>query len=1231
MKQYCLLFYLFLLAFVPRISLGQDANSYNDLVISEVSTQTGAVQYIELTNMGTDTLDLAKYWLSTSHGNFNNQAMIGGGGQKMGILAQYPGHVLLPGETFSLGKSSTNNALDVYGKKLYPNDYINPDLMKAVDYVFYVRDNLDGNAVLSQKVIGLFTRADTNKVPDGVADSVLVDQFWFQAKDAAFNGKQGEYPIAGKITAWPHRDFIYARKPIYKKGNTDFNQSRGTNLEDSEWIPLPKNLGIRDRVFTTIDKHMNQENLEMVPKSRSISVDVANGVINLPYDIAKDSLFRQFDFGPNHAWRFFQGPDTASYYAAEGDTVEIYVVGDQLKTFRFALKPQAKPANFAKVYPLIYKNTAGNFTRKYTVSDGHMPMDTIGQIAFGTPVDSLDKFLVKDPDASFTYVWVDNTPRPEVKDGDILRVTAGGNSKDYLLVVWPYVANNESRLRTVAFPGTYIWENPATYELTDTMLNFTSGGKFYLINLPSTTTVSPSILVTPMNNRSKVKIISAKNLDGSDEDRTINVEVTAEDDSTITKYQFLLNVERETPPIVGTPFICDIAGGWGASGHMAVQFFNPADEVINISDYFFMYLDNGVTDFVNYVENTLPDRTTARTLNGKEFRPGFAINHDIEGNAIFQTDFTVSRLEIGPQEEFLASGPQSWPASDNNVANSDKVDMLMGRYWLGGNSEYWKARWGGVNRPYENLQPTEDVGVNWLLLNNVSFPHPQNEPSFALFKIVNDSVKNGTKPVYKDFFKDYELVDVVNGLATCGVEWELYYTAPDGKDSLFDYGTGAGMARGCLFRNSDVYTGNAEDRASFGTKDRLGEWTPYGLEYLGIDANGLRNYHEITVSNDRGDLGTNDFGRARVKNHTMVTAAHVPYLTSTVYMVSKGLSANESIYGISPNSTITTLLGNLIKADSRMEVTVKSAGGIVKSDDDKVVTGDKVTSTSANGLSQVMYTLNVGSLSNDVTLAAKAGAEFSIVAPTKVEGVPFGMTLQEMMDKIIPPANANVVVTNGSGYVLPFVVNSNDTNVVGRVEASVLDTYVIEVTAQDGVTKANYAISYKDDNNVFVSSDVYAVDQTIKEINYVSTINVANFLANLIPSPGAQIKVINKLGQQREIGIMQYHDRLSVTKGNVTVNYYIKFMNELVDEVKAQKVEIKTASVYPNPSNGDVVITGLSNVTNVRITSITGQVMQMVNVNSSTVQLNLNYKPGIYLVSVMNKNRVIETHELIIK
>lgn len=1219
-------------------AIAQDANSWNDLVITEFrwsKQKYGSADwgYIELTNMGKDTLDLSKYWLQSAWGNFTALGMTGVAGKA--TVARFPGHKLLPGEVFTWVLAQQNDVLDRYGNRVYPNDWANIQAVQRATYVNYARLNFDGNTIMRENQTALFCRADTNMVPDGVADSARVDMLWYEDKQRDVNVADSNYPIAGIITGTPHKDYIYIRKFKFKHGNTDFTQSRGNSVTDSEWQAIPRDLAPNDVMYTTFGSHKESQDLDLTPKLSSISIDMNKMEISVPFDIAKDSIFRRFNYGPNHAWEFVQGPDTTSWYVSNGDSVIFYTVGNELKSYKFGFKVAEKPQNFAKVYPIIVKNENGTFVRRYVVSDGYSPMDTIGQIRFNEPVDTLLKYVGHDVNATVEFIWVDGIARPEVKDGDILRITSGANSKDYKLGVWPYTADPRSGLTAIIFPGLAIWENPNTFEYTDTLPGFKTAGTFYVVNLPQDVTQSPAVIPVPQSPNAKVYVSRAKNLSGSEEERTITISVMAEDDSTYSEYKLLLNIERETPPVVGEPFMTDIAGYWRGNGATALQIFNPSDEVIYASDYAIFHITT--PDFNSWIDGAIWKDKSWKDLNKQLVRPGSYMKADINGDPYFIPDNTVTNLELDPREEWCAMGAASWPSGEgSNISASEElrnqVDMLWGAYGvdhnhLRGTKAYWQARWS-VPYPYGDPEQADYTGQNkgWLPMASLSFPRFNEGPTYALFKIKNDSIKDGTKPVFKNFYDDYELVDIANGVASTKVPWKMYYKAPNGQDSLFDVAKlGDVFKNGNIYRHPRVYTGNPIDLASFGSPGKEGEWIPYGIEFT---EDGV--YKVIQQNNDKGDLGTVEFGRSRFKNHTMVTAAHISYLTSKVYLVSKGLSNNETILGVNANTSVDAFMNNIIKADDGMSVVVKSALGIVKEGADILVQGDKVSSTAANGLTSVTYTVSVGTLDSNTTLAVKAGAGFD-VAGTVIQNVPFGISVKDFLSNLEAPATASMMLTDGKDYVIPNEIWPSDTNAVTRVDASLMSSYVVEVNAQDGVHTAKYSISFKDENDVFITSDVYTINQELKQLNYVRSISVANFLAGIIASPGAEAIVVNKFGQKREMGIIQYHDRILVTKGDVSVTYWLKFMNEVSDEVAVETVKKSAISIYPNPATANIVISGLAKATDLRIVNLSGQLVKTVKVSGETMSLNLNLNSGIYFVSVMNNNTTIETSKVVIE
>ena len=117
------------------------------------------------------------------------------------------------------------------------------------------------------------------------------------------------------------------------------------------------------------------------------------------------------------------------------------------------------------------------------------------------------------------------------------------------------------------------------------------------------------------------------------------------------------------------------------------------------------------------------------------------------------------------------------------------------------------------------------------------------------------------------------------------------------------------------------------------------------------------------------------------------------------------------------------------------------------------------------------------------------------------------------------------------------------------MDVLVSDQIYFDVIAEDGLTSINYQLKPNaDPSDAFVISDVYMVDQMTLLISLVPQgINVEAFLANLTPAPGASVQLYDKLGFERNEGLLYMDDRLLVSSsdGSSVVTYYLSVLNEV--------------------------------------------------------------------------------------
>lgn len=107
-----------------------------------------------------------------------------------------------------------------------------------------------------------------------------------------------------------------------------------------------------------------------------------------------------------------------------------------MAVFTIVVAPPTSDANI--VIPKYRTGVTSDWSYQSLHNDGYVTwprvtrnssgVDTITGVLFGLPyalrTDSLLKYLEKAPGANWEFVWVDGTERPDLKEGDKLKVTA---------------------------------------------------------------------------------------------------------------------------------------------------------------------------------------------------------------------------------------------------------------------------------------------------------------------------------------------------------------------------------------------------------------------------------------------------------------------------------------------------------------------------------------------------------------------------------------------------------------------------------------------------------------------------------------------------------------------------------------------------------------------------------------------------------------------------------------
>ena len=596
------------------------------LIISEVNLVWGQ-QYFELTNVGDEGIDLSNFAVSN---------LINVSATKYDPLTRYLGsrssdtkftYYFKKGEILNPGKSvlfmrvqdldNGTRGQTIHLEKLVPKathfSHYGPEIetvgqkfVNKPEYKAYKSDSINSIPLLlhfsphPMVLCYRYNRPYYDKALDityMVKDSLIADCFDMAVNaQKAFNAPTA---VAGIPNVNTSRAYHIVRKATVKKGNANWDLSRGISAEDSEWMLVDCMTGREP--FTSAANHGDFKII--VAAKLGTSIDGAK--IAVPWEILRgdDLVLSALRLGNGMAWKYIKSPvksDSASLRITERDTVILYAFGNKLSSQKYTFKVKQAESNLAIAFPKIVKDAKTGFYPKWvwlSISNDNLVMDTIANAAYQTPVDSLLKYIDIPPLASREIIFKDaDKKRVELMDGDVLRVKSEDKTatKDYYIKVNKYLKSDNASLSAISFPDysldDYYWDW-ASLRL-DTIPDFSPAGHSYTLKVSPDRKSIPALVANTESRNARIKQTPATNLDGSLAERTTTFEVTAESDTTKLKYTvtFVREVsDKEIQPLTGDAFVSEIAVGIEYGDHY-LELYNPTSKDMDMSDYFWINL-----------------------------------------------------------------------------------------------------------------------------------------------------------------------------------------------------------------------------------------------------------------------------------------------------------------------------------------------------------------------------------------------------------------------------------------------------------------------------------------------------------------------------------------------------------------------------------------------------------------------------------------------------------------
>jgi len=1114
-------------------------------------------------------------------------------------------------------------------------------------------------------------------------DSVVVDQV-NGVFDADNNQNKNEaYACAGFVDASNEATLI--RRFSVMQGNLDYDNARGLDLADSEWMPIEYQWAHTEQghaLFWTAGNHgdYNLDETTLVAKSGDVDLDFNTNILTVPWGTRRgDSIIFLFEYTPGIAWHYdylevFE--DSAFVSAQTGDTITIYACGNDLdiEVFRIEVTPPGDDANI--VVPKNALLDVGFFIdgddvgHVFDVTDGVPGMDTISDLGFATRKDTLFKYLEKAPDATWEIVFIDNVDRPDLKDGDILKVTAkNGSVKEYYLKVEVYMPSDNAELASITWPdipefyiGIYGWDNG------DTIPGFNPKVLNYSLEVPADVPGIPALVAKTDDVNATVKITRPTNIFGTEEQRTMTMLVTAEDGELEIEYKVIMYKEKLPVNLQqweGTPFISEYTF-WEQWNNSFMEIVNPGTLPLDISNYMIgMSYSNDPVEALTWNNENTSEAWGDRYIR---YIPGYKWQNEekwLVEPRIAERDLNVE-IWIQPGDVFVMGDVKDTWALGYDWWATDACDIILNR--------------NPAEPGYTETAPN---------YSGLSAVREWSDANFYVWEILNDSIKQGLKAATDP--EDFKIIETWGG--GDGANWVVG-------------GVNVEMVSGFV-RRPEYFQPKPGFKESWGTNDDDSEWNMFNEAYWAERNAGWPNQIMFITS----DLGQHFMNDVTIYRST---------ISSNAYLVSLGFSHNESIRSLVDGTTVENFLPGIDKTDPGQSLSVvSSTDGSVMDSTATIVNGDTLVVLSADSVNTTKYVLEVTAdgLSDDALLTSSTYDIVVDVTTGTVGGFDYGTTLETAISNVTLPQGANMTIIDDDDKFVPLKKLNFDT---AYVDVQVSDKILLQVIAEDMQTTITYRLMpnaassdafvvsdvytveevsklisdvpqgttvdvlysnvypvtgatmqlkdksgldrmegeiYKDDNLLvvaqdqvtentyflavlqeeinylaYVTSNVYLVDQVSKVISgetlYSST-SVADFNGNLIAAPSASISVMDASMAEKSDGNMAEGDMVKVLAGNGVAQ---AFYDVEISTVSTEDLLDEGILIYPNPTSGGFRISGLETGNRIQIYNTLGVSVLDQKVFSSEEMVSLDkHQNGLYFVVISDGSEVRGHYKLVVK
>jgi hypothetical protein len=898
-------------------------------------------------------------------------------------------------------------------------------------------------------------------------------------------------------------------------------------------------------------------------------------------------------------------------------------------------------------------------------------------IPYATRVDSLLRSLEKAPNASWEIVPVDGMPRPDLKHGDKLKVTSqNGAVKEYFIEMQPLQPNHNANLLSITWPdipnayrGLFGW-------VGDTVPGFNSTTYNYRITVPMDVDGIPALVAKTDNLNAKVQVNRATSLYGTTAQRTISFVVTAEDDSVKNTYNVELVKEIDASklqPYHADPFLSEYVF-WDQWSNTFAELANAGNQPLDLSNYMIGATDGsynpadvirsstGVDQWANRYQKYVPGY---RWVGESQWAVTPAIlEQDLNVNSIVMPGdvFALGDIYTTGQTKPSWMPNYIWPVPAQLDIQFHSLNETIKNPW----GEVVNSWTGSPIRRWSNGQ----VFV-WKILNDSIRQglKPANDPNdFLLIEVwgmgeSTDWVVGGKKAnmitnwIRKPhIYKGNPVAKGSFGTNPDDSEWtytdQPYWQKRNAGWPLEILNVGNDIGQHFMFEPTQYKS----TVSSIVYKVTSGYSMEEGIRGLttGVTVSdfmgGLTKAHEMqSLKVKRADVVL-EMGDVVLLNDTLIVMSAdsmnvTKYLldvadeglssnaviTSTRYTVTveqqpKSASAANAeagignVKGFDYGTALRTILANIKLPLGATMAVIDGEGAYVPLKTlnfDTAYVNVTVNSNiylnvvAENGVTEINYQLIPSSSENDAFLLSDV---YNVVQKDlMVQYVPRGTNVSTFLSNLVLSGNAKMKLVNKMGQErLDGGVADDDKVVVTSANGLVTKTYYIAKLASEATPVAYLA---------YILSPVYAVDQlvyTVAGVNGSET--VSTFMTKVTPAPGASIAVVDKDGVVKINGDINGGDKVRVTSADGKLMVYYTFG----PLTSAKGFESNDIQLYPNPTDGEINVSGLKAGQRIQVYNSVGAVIRDINVLNNIERVSLsNQAAGMYMIVVSDNSKLL--------